>query len=276
MLGNNKKNIGFDSSLYNNSAGFSAAALLWKTNIIANGGTIPDATLKIFDTNFFIPATANGNILNQLDRLNIYCGLNGFQIAARTNIISSSFFVSPVSSPTFDNNGYKSSGTSYLNLNYIQSTQAVKLTQNSAAIGCVVKTPSYAALTRMIGATGSTGRALSLGRLTTPALFLVSNTNAVNVDNTNTVTIGNVFFEGIRTNSTQANPIINGVSALQLQNSSAALPDVSAFELTINNNGTPLSGYDTNYHLCSWHGSSALDNTALRTILNNLFTALGV
>ena len=51
---------------------------------------------------------------------------------------------------------------------------------------------------------------------------------------------------------------------------------VSAFELTINNNGTPFTGYDTFSHLCSWHGSSNLDNTALRTILNNLFAALGV
>jgi hypothetical protein len=257
-------------------AGFSQEALDWQARIIANGGTVPDATLAIFDNNFFKPAKANGNILTELDRLNIYCGLNGFEIASRTNIIKSAHFVTPVSSPTFDNNGYKSSGTSYLNLNYIQSTQAVKLTQNSAAIGCVVKTPSFATLTRMMGAVGSTGRGLSIGRLTTPAMFLVSNTNMVNIDNTNIVTIGNVFFEGIRTNNLQANPIINGVGALQLQTSSAILADVSTFELTSNNNGVPFTGYDTFSHLASWHGSGSLDNTALRTILNNLFTALGV
>jgi hypothetical protein len=276
MLGNNKKSIGFNSNFYTNKSDFSVEALQWKTNIINNGGTISDALLTIFDNNFFKPAKANGNILNQLDRLNIYCGLVGFEIAARTNMINANHFVTPVSSPTFDNSGYRSSGTSYLNLNYIQSTQAVKLTQNSASIGCVVKTPSYAALTRMMGTVGSSGRSLSMGRLTTPAMFLICNTNALNVDNTNTVTIGNVFFEGIRTNSTQANPIINGVSALQLQASSPIIPDVSAFELTSNNNGTPFSGYDIAYHLASWHGSGSLDRAALRTILNNLFTALGV
>lgn len=256
--------------------GNSAEALAWKTWVEGNGGTISQSLLDIFDTNFFIPAKANGNILTQLDRLNIYCGLVGFEIAARTNLIKNAHYVTPVSSPTFDNSGYRSSGTSYLNLNYTISTQAVKLTQNSADFGCVVKTPSYSSLTRMMGAIGSTGRGLSCGRLTTPALFVVINTNALNVDNTNTVSVGNVFFEGVRNNSTQANPIINGVGALQSQNSSAILPDVSQFELTINNNGTPLSGYDTSSHLCSWHGSSALDNAALRTILTNLFTALGV
>ena len=35
---------------------------------------------------------------------------------------------------TFDNNGYKSSGTSYLNLNYNPKTQGVKLTVNSATV----------------------------------------------------------------------------------------------------------------------------------------------
>ena len=84
------------------------------------------------------------------------------------------------------------------------------------------------------------------------------------------------FFEAIRNNSTQVTTLINGVSIVGSQASNATLPNVSAFELTMNNNGTPQGGYDTNSHLCSWHGSANLDSTALRTILTNLFTALGV
>jgi hypothetical protein len=260
----------------NRGVAFSPEALAWQTNIIANDGTITPTQLAFFDTWFFKPAILAGNILTELDRLNIYCNLVGSEVAARTNMIKAAHFVTPVSSPTFDNNGYRSSGTSYLNLNYIPSTQAVKLTQNSASFGCVVKTPSYASLTRMLGVASSVGRSLSMGRLSTPAMFVIINTNAVNVNNTNVVTTGNVFFEGVRNNATEANPIINGVGALQLQASSPLLPDISSFELTLNNNGTPATGYDTNSHLCSWHGSSALNNTALRTILNNLFTAAGI
>jgi hypothetical protein len=163
-----------------------------------------------------------------------------------------------------------------LDLNYIQSTQAVKLTQNSASIGCVVKTPSYAATFRMMGALSASGRNTSIGRINAPASYAFINTLDGSVINTNVVTTGNVFIEGVKNNTTQTNPIINGVGALAAQNSNATIVNVSALELTINNAGTPFSGYDTNYHLCSWHGSSALDNAALRTILNNLFTALGV
>ena len=260
----------------NRGVAISPEALAWQANIIANGGTITGSQLAFFDTWFFKPAITAGNILTELDRLNIYCNLVGSEIAARTNMIKAAHFVTPVSSPTFDNNGYRSSGTSYLNLNYTISTQAVKLTQNSVNFGCAVKTPSFASLTRMMGVNSSVGRGLSMGRLTNPASFVVINTSAVNVNNTNAVTTGNVIFEGVRNNATEANPIINGVGALQLQASSPLLPDISSFELTLNNNGTPTTGYDLSPHLCSWHGSSALNNTGLRTILNNLFTAAGI
>jgi hypothetical protein len=256
--------------------GLSAEAKAWRDNIIANGGTITPAQLAFFETWFFKPAILAGNILTELDRLNIYCNLVGSEIAARTNMIKAAHFVTPVSSPTFDNNGYRSSGTSYLNLNYIASSQAVKLTQNNVNFGCVVKTPSYASLTRMLGALGSTGVRTSMDRLTSPALSVIVNSLATNIINTNTVSVGNVFFEGKRENSLQSNPIINGVGAINNQLSAPTLTNATAFELTVNNNGSPFGFYDTSSHLCSWHGSGALNNTGLRLILNNLFTAAGI
>jgi len=273
MLGNNKKSIGFNNSLYNNKGGLSAAALLWKANIIANGGTIPDATLQIFDTNFFIPATANGNILNQLDRLNIYCGLDGYQIAARTNIISSSFFVTPVSSPTFDNNGYKSSGTSYLNLNYNPFTQGVKYNLNSASIFTIIKEPTY--LTKNpIGAVEDGSIIRGQLQLTATSLNAFVNSTGATT-NTNISSIGNVFFGGVRTNSTNINSIINN-NIISSVNANTGIVNLNIFELVLNFRGSTFGTFDTNYHLCSGHGSANLDISALRTILNNLFTALGV
>lgn len=254
----------------------SQLALDWEARVIANGGTISSSLLRTLDTFLFRPISNIPLIINRLDRFNLYAGLSGFEIAARTNIIKSAHYVTPVNSPTFDNNGYRSSGTSYLDLNYIQSTQSVVLTQNSASIGCVVKTPSYAALTRMIGAVGSTGRATYLIRQTTPSLLAGINTLDGAIANTSTSTSGNVFFEAIRNNSTQITALINGVPTVGSQASNVTLPNVSAFELTMNNNGVPQGAYDTNSHLCSWHGAGNLDNAELRNILTNLFTALGV
>jgi hypothetical protein len=54
------------------------------------------------------------------------------------------------------------------------------------------------------------------------------------------------------------------------------VPNAKIFELTSSNSGSPLGDYDTNYHLASGHGSNNVDDAALRTILDNLFTALGV
>jgi hypothetical protein len=270
--------LGLGLGIFNNtfSKNLSDIAIIWRNNIIANGGTISGEKLSIIDNYLIKPMIANPLIFNKLDRLNLYAGLLGFEIAARTNIIKSAHYVTPVSSPTFDNNGYRSSGTSYLDLNYIQSTQGVTLTQNSASIGVVVKTPSYAALTRMIGSTGSTGRATYLIRQTTPSLLAGINTLDGAIANTSTITSGNVFFETIRNNSTQITALINGVPSVGSQASNVTLPNVSAFELTMNNNGVPQGAYDTNSHLCSWHGAGNLDSAELRNILTNLFTALGV
>jgi hypothetical protein len=277
MIGNNFYNIGYDSPHFKQNGGFSPEALAWENNIIGNGGTITKEKLKFFDDYFFKPAKAATRILDELDRLNIYCNLLGFPIAARTNMINSNHFVTPVSSPTFDNNGYRSSGTSYLNLNYIPSTQAVKFARNSASIGAVVKNPDSTTQHRIMGATGSLNRTLSLGRLATPSLAaLVNCSNITGITTLITSSVGNIIFEGFRDNSTQASAVINGVGSPQTQ-TSLPLNDVTQFELTQNNNGTPFAtGYDLSSHLCSWHGSGALDRVALRTILNNLFTAAGI
>lgn len=272
MLGNNKKSIGFNLPLFNNKGGFSAEALAWRTNIIANGGTIADATLQIFDTNFFIPATANGNILNQLDRLNIYCGLVGYEIAARTNIISSSFFVTPVSSPTFDNNGYKSAGTSYLNLNYNLSTQGVKYTRDSASYGYGVKNPPFLIGARPMGAFGGGASRSDCER---DSLGSVGSVNSAGALRNTFKPTGYVHFNFYRPNS--ANIITRtNASETTVASASVARANENVFELCTGISGSPTAPFDLQYHTHSFHGSASLDFAALQTILNNLFTALGI
>jgi hypothetical protein len=257
----------------NRGDALSPEALAWQTNIIANGGTITPSQLTFFDTWFFKPALTAGNILTELDRFNIYCNLVGSEIAARTNMINSNHFVSPVSSPTFDNNGYKSSGTSYLNLNYNPKTQGVKLTLNSATVFAVVKNPSFSSTKRVIGAFDSTFTKILTVSRNSGNLGAATNAGGTTF-NTNT-TSGNVFLAGRRTSSTTQDTIINSriVNAAQL---STDIPNLSQFELVNNYNGSPLAPFDDFSHLCSGHGSGSLNISGLQTILNNLFTAAGI
>ena len=263
--------IGIGLQFNKSAGGNSAEALAWKARIEANGGTISQALLDIFDTNFFIPAKANGNILTELDRLNIYCGLVGFEIAARTNLIKSAHYVTPVSSPTFDNNGYKSSGTSYLNLNYNPSTQGVKLSQNSATIGYVVTNPQFVLLVRGIGAISSS---ILIASETTSSIRIFAN-SASGSNLAASTTIGKVFIGSIRQDSANQQAQLDN-SIISYAVASSGVPNLDIYELTQNNSGSAGGNYDTNYHLSSWCGSGNLDSLALRTILNNLFTALGV
>jgi hypothetical protein len=252
--------------------GVSKEAKDWEANIIANGGTIPAATLKIFDNKFFKPAKSNGNILTELDRLNIYCGLNGYGIAARTNLIKSSHFVSPVNSPTFNNAGYTGGGTSYLNLNYNPATQGVKLTQNSALFGvCFDYNSSNNALMGALSLAPDVNQQLRVNSST--ILRTLNNSNDNN--NLSVPAIGNKqFIASKRGNSanfdTLGNTLVNNLSS-----TSSGVPNSNIFEFAFNFGGAPQS-LSANTHKASFHGSSNLDYANLRLILLDLFTALGV
>lgn len=257
------------------SSGLSVQAQAWKASIVANGGSITDAELAAIDDNFFKPAVANGSILTQLDRLNIYAGLSN-SIAQRTCIIRGSL-ITPVSSPTFDINGVKSSGTSYLNLNYNPSVNAVKLTLNSLSHGYFVKNPMFSSTIRAMGSQQGLTTPFTRLTLTRDSSFSqVFNNDNSGANNTSVVTSGWVCCEGQRLNSTTQNySIING-SYNAVTRTSVGLPNSPTTELTEFNESVVRGNYDTFYHGASWHGSGAIDNANLVTFIRNTFTALGV
>jgi hypothetical protein len=264
--------IAVDATRY---GGFSAEALAWRTNIGTNGGSITDAELAAIDNSFFKPAVANGSILTQLDRLNIYAGLSN-SIAQRTCIIRGSL-ITPVSSPTFDVNGVKSSGTSYLNLNYNPAVNGVKLTLNSLSHGYLVKNPPFTATVRAMGSRqGITSPFSRLSLLRDIDLQTAYNNDNTGAANTSVVKTGWVSCEGQRLNSTTQNySIING-GYNAVTRTSIGLPNSPTTELTEYNEIVPTGNYDTMYHGASWHGSGNVDNGNLVTFLRNTFTALGV
>lgn len=259
-------------------ATLSQYAQTWYNTIVANGGSISAATLATFDKYFFIPAANNGNILNQLDYLHIYVG-TGSQTAANTNIISNQFNVTGVNSPTWaDNTGYKSNGTSsYLNLNYNPSLNASKvgLNDNFFFVGC--KNPTLGSTLRLMGETGDSKdtyiRITSGGTLQTRDMASSTGNGTLS----SIVTSGYRFLAVMRNSSSNNYAINNTTVGSGSGISSSGLSSVNLWELNANSGGSPVAGeYDTNYHLYSGAGSSSFDYTNFQTIINNLFTQLGV
>jgi hypothetical protein len=261
------------------AGGFSAQALAWRTSIGTNGGSITDATLAIIDNNFFKPAFDNGLILSKMDCLYLRAGLGtsaANQIAANTNLISSNFQTLPVSSPTFDNNGYKTSGTSYLNLQYNPSSQGVQFTQNKALFFCIVKDPTFSSIIRVMGGRIS-GVITESYRLASPSRYAgqINDGGVGATANTNVVTSGNVFLATVRTSPTAIKNIID-TNEQSGTTTSTGLPNTQMFELTQSNAGSAFGNYDTDYHKASGYGSSDCDYATMRTLLLNTLTALGV
>jgi hypothetical protein len=267
---------------------FSTQALAWQTAIVANGGSMPNETLQIFDNYFFKPMQF-ANLIDEFDRINIYVG-TGNQIAARTSLVNSStYLVTPVSSPTWDNTqGYRSSGTSYLNLNYTPSTQAVKYLQRAATSFYIAKSPNM--VTNRIAMGGHTNTTNRMLRDATSGGRFQSSINA----GASAILVSGQAYTGSvmhmtalsgsgATNSVRQTIYIPNVGAIISGSgtniSSPFLPAVSQFELTSNTNGTPAGSYETGtYHMTSAHGSFRLyqSGSIVNSILQNLFTQLGV
>jgi hypothetical protein len=276
MFENRRKRILFSN---NNKPKYiySFWALKWKEDIISLGHTIDDSNLQAIDTHIFKPALANGNIYNRLDRFNIYAGLVGHQGAARTCTIRK-VDITRVNSPIFDINGYKTSGTGYLLLNFNPTAAGLKLSRNSLNHGYIVKTPDYpATIVRAMGCRDfGTSSRISLLRDNTPQ-SLAYNNDGTGAGNTNTVGSGWVAFTGVRTNGTTENYSFINNNGVLVTVSSVAVPNSNSAELTeYTNLGTATGAYDTFSHGASWHGSKELESERLITYIRNYFNAIGI
>lgn len=252
----------------------SPEAAAWEADIIANGGSIDPAVLQAFDEEFFIPAVANGNILSEADRIHVWI-TNSNNIAARTSLEGNNYFADFVASPVFDNNGVKSDGVSaYVDLIYNPSADGVKLLQDDASLGYIATNPTYTPQKRSMGCLNNlANQRLEVYREAGDRANVFLNC-ANNTSNTNIVTTGDVLVAGLRSDNANESAIIN-TSVVTGADASIGVPNVSAFELTTNLQGTgTIGGYDTDYHVASWHGSSSFDYTTFQTLIANLKVAL--
>ena len=259
------------------AGGFSTEALAWKANIVANGGTISDSVLAILDTNLFKPLVANGEWA-KLDKLHLYAGVDS-AIAARTNMVNSSYYINPVSSPTWSNaNGYVGNGSSsYLDLNYNPSVGGTLLTQNSATIAYGAKVTIYD-FTRSFGARKTTATACSLAifRLTNPASDAIANDNT-DLNNTNVVLNAITMFASQRTAASGTNckaSIIN-TNFTYATSASVAIPNLNLFQCARNQDGTANS-FDEMKQYYMFAGNGLINTSTVLTAINNTLTSLGI
>jgi hypothetical protein len=255
---------------------YSVWAKQWKAYILANGHTIDNSNLQAIDTYVFKPSLANGNIYNQLDRFNIYAGLDGHQGAARCCTIRG-VDITRVNSPHFDNFGYRSVTNGYLNLQYKLFTNGVKFQKNNNSFGVLVKDPMFLVnFLRMIGSRDITSSGISALIRGTASLLNANSTNTFSTIPATTLTGWNLL-ASIRNNSTNYKSIINNSeTTINTSSGGSDVNDLSVYELTINGVGTPDGQYDTINHGASFHGSASLDVQALSTFLKNYFIAIGV
>jgi len=255
--------------------GFSSQALAWKANIVANGGSISDAVLALLDTNLFKPLVASGDWAN-MDKFHLYAGV-GSAIAARTNMVNSSYYITPVSSPTWSNSaGYKSNGfSSYLDLNYNPNAGGTLLTQNSATVAYGAKVTAYD-FTRSFGARVAGSRNLAIFRLSTPASDAIANDNT-DLLNTNVISNSIALFGLQRTaaSGTNCKAAIINTNFVYANQASVGIPNVGLYQCARNSSGTAES-YDEMNQYYMFAGNGLINTNNVLTAINNTLTSLGI
>lgn len=184
-----------------------------------------------------------------------------------------------VNAPTFTTDrGFTGNGTtSYLNTNFVPSTDGVQYTQNDASMGVYSRTNSQLGRNDMGGRTSSnSGRAYFQVR-TTGDLFNVDFNNAAfanrpSVANTNS----SGFFAGRRTGASATQALKNGAVVATGTDSSSSLTNVALLIGGYNDAGTPGS-FSTRQYAAAFVGAamSEAQQLALYNRLQTYMTAVG-
>ena len=260
--------------LLNGNYKFSSFALNYAANVKTNGGVVSIPDLILLDTKIFIPLSISGDLQN-IDNLHIYAG-NTSQIAARTNLINNSFYITPVNSPSWTTEtGYGFDGaTNYLNLNYNAHTGGANylLTETSATIAYGAKVGSYPS-TKSFGARDNVGnKILAIFRLNNPAVDALVN-DGTDLNNPNVVTGSIALFAGQRYAASGVNckaSIVNN-NFLYANHSSTGIPNLSLYQGCRNQLNVPLS-FDDQNHYYVFSGNKNIDAFRVHTAIINFFT----
>jgi hypothetical protein len=194
-------------------------------------------------------------------------------------MVSSSYYINPVNSPTWNNStGYTGNGlTSYLDHNYNPSLGGTLAVLNSATIGYGAKYASIPS-TQSFGARQTTGTACSLAifRFGIGAIGGIVN-DATDLNNSNVVYNSIVLHAAQRSAASGNNckaSIIN-TNFLFANTASVAVPNLKLFELARNQDGTANS-FDSAPHYYMFAGNGLILTNNVFTAINNTLAALGI
>jgi hypothetical protein len=237
----------------------------FSAEVISRGGSLTANELTYLNT-FEVSV---GSDLAEFDRLWIH-GLSN-NIAARTSFVNpSSTIITAVNSPTFTaNQGYQGNGTtSYLNSNFIPSTQGVKYTLNSASYGVYSRTNSDISAVDF----GSFNVSFTQARLRQGNIFygdISSTGSAITFANTSSLGLHIVNRSGgvISLNK-------NGVQLATVGQAATTLSTINQYILARNQNGT-ADNFSSRQHALSFAGSGAINLTNFYNAVQALGTSIG-
>jgi hypothetical protein len=283
MYGNNKQNIGYDSTIFisSNKYTYSIQALNWKNRIIEAGGSIDNNVLQIIDTNLFKPMVTSG-IFNCLDKLHLFAG-TGNRTAAKINLISNLY-------TAIENNatnllwvniyGFSSSTnlptSGYLTFGYNPSTAAKWGADrfNCCQFNYYYYTDGASIQANIMGnGSGASSKSAALVRTSTGLLQVFMNQTATTANYPMTFP-NKQWLCGTRTANSVKAIVNNNFNTFNLAPSATILSqDIG--ELCILGNTTNVN-LDRSAHLASGHGNNNFDNQLLRTYILNTYSALGI
>lgn len=224
--------------------------------------TQPSSSRKLLISNFFKGLKSDLQILS----LSSYFDAIWFfaaheNQAARLNWVKNSHNITEVNTPTWSNTGYISNGTtSYLNTNFIASTNGISYTLNSCHIAVYSRT-NVTESSYEIG-NNDLSNALQLGiKQVTDISFTNLNTGfGDSLSNTNDST---GLFQSNRSSSTNINIYRSGISLGTITRSSVAMPTQNIYVLARNLNNAADS-FSTKEI-----GFASIGASINQTILNN-------
>lgn len=238
----------------------------FQTTVVSRGGSLTVDELTYLNTF----ETSMGSDLAEFDRLWIH-GLSN-SIAARTSFVNpSSTMITAVNSPTFTANvGYNGNGTtSYLNLNFTPSTQAVKFSQNNASFGIYCRT-NLDAINVSLGSydTQFTQIRLLQGGSSYGYLF---DAGGVGVTSALSDSLGLYSIKRVLTTvDLYKRGIFKSTSGVV----ASSVPTISQYALCRNSNGTPDS-LDTRVNSLTFYASGSVNQLNFYNAVQALGTSIG-
>lgn len=196
---------------------------------------------------------------------------------AALNLVSTSFSVTPVSSPTFTaDRGYAGNGTSsYIDTNFTPSTNGVQFTLNSASFGIYDRAAATTFGPHQGGVyTNSTAEVVNLDS---------DNTNnfhaRINQDSGTNTSIGNAaanygFVAIVRTGASATNLYQSGSSIQTGTGASTALPSASIF-LDARRLFGSASGFTTDQIAAAFVGSGSINQATFYSRIQTFMTTVG-